>query len=127
VDFIKEANHIEELCAKSDYIGSAKVFLSGYGLSAEELEAMLQPPYGDTLIDCAHTLPYDYAMLGDGLIPDGLALQNNLPTLILAAKEMSETAHALVKLMTNAHLRTLESPTYELAPAVLATVLREFF
>src|SRR5687767_10913154 len=92
----EQAARIRELNEKGDLKGSAKFFLSGYGLPDEDLEAMFQSPAGETMIDCARALPYDYAMLGDGLVPTELATEVKTPTLILAPEAMPETAQALV-------------------------------
>ena len=83
----EQAAHIQELNDKGDLKGSAKFFLSGYGLPDEDLDAMLQSPAGEAMIDYARTLPYDYAMLGNGLVPTELAIQIKVPTMILAPKQ----------------------------------------
>jgi pimeloyl-ACP methyl ester carboxylesterase len=123
----KHAAHIQELNDKGDYKGSAKFFLKDYGLSDEDLEAMFQSPAGEGMLDCARALPYDYAVLGDGLVPTELAAKVDVPTLILAAEAMPETAQALAEAMPNAHLKAMEVSAHELPPDVLAPVLKEFF
>ena len=123
----EQAARIQELNDKGDYTGSAKFFLKDYGLSDEDLEAMFQSPAGEGMLDCARALPYDYAMLGDGLVPTDLAAKVEVPTLILAAEAMPETAQALTDAMPNAHFQAMEASAHELAPEVLAPVLKEFF
>jgi pimeloyl-ACP methyl ester carboxylesterase len=127
VAFVQEAAHIQALIDQNDYEGSVRYFLSGFGLPAEAVEEILQSPAGETMIDCARTLPYDFAMLGDGLIPDDLAAKVSLPTLVLAAKATTETAQALVNLMPSARLQVMDAPTHELSPEVVASVLKKFF
>jgi len=126
-EFAKEAAYIQELHDKDDHKGSAKFFLSGFGLSAEDAEEMLQSPAGESMIDCAHALPYDYAMLGNGLVPTDLAAKVKVPTIILASKAMPETAQALANVMLNARLQAMDAPTHELSPEVLVPVLQKFF
>jgi pimeloyl-ACP methyl ester carboxylesterase len=123
----KQAAHIQELNDKGDYKGSAKFFLKDYGLSDEDLEAMFQSPAGEGMLDCARALPYDYAVLGDGLIPTELAARVNAPTLVLAAEAMPETAQALADAMPNARFRAMEASAHELPPEALVPVLKEFF
>ena len=123
----EQAAHIRELNEKGDLKGSAKFFLSGYGLPDEDLEAMFQSPAGESMIDCARALPYDYAVLGDGLVPTELAAEVKTPTLILAPEAMPETAQALVTAMPNARFQGMEAPIHETPPEVLALVLKEFF
>jgi pimeloyl-ACP methyl ester carboxylesterase len=123
----EQAARIRELNDRGDYEGSAKFFLKDYGLSDEDLEAMFRSPVGEAMLDCARALPYDYAVLGDGLIPTELAAKVNVPTLILAAEAMPETAQALADAMPNARLRAMEASAHELPPEVLAPVLKEGF
>ena len=79
------------------------------------------------MLDSARALPYDYAMLGDGLVPTELAAWVNVPTFILAAEAMPEAAQALADAMPNAHVHAMEASAHELPPEVLAPVLKEFF
>ena len=123
----EQAAHINELNDRGDYKGSVKYFLKDYGLSDEDLEAMLQSPAGDGMLDCARTLPYDYAVLGDGLVPTELAAGVAVSTLILAAEAMPETARALADAMPDAHFQAMEASAHELSPEALAPVLKEFF
>jgi hypothetical protein len=62
---------------------------------------MIQSPAGESMLANAHTLSYDYAMLGDGLIPAELA-KVKVPTLTLAPRAASDTARALADLIPNA-------------------------
>ena len=123
----EQAARIRELNDRGDYEGSAKFFLKDYGLSDEDLEAMFRSPAGEAMLDCARALPYDYAVLGDGLVPTELAAKVNVPTVILAAEAMPETAQALAVAMPNARLRAMETSAHELPPEVLAPVLKEVF
>lgn len=122
-----QAAHIRELHDKGDYKGSAKFFLKDYGWSEEDLEAMFQSPAGEGMLDGARALPYDYAMLGDGLVPMELAARVNVPTFILAVETMPETGQALADAMPNARFQALDASTHELPPEVLAPVLKGFF
>jgi pimeloyl-ACP methyl ester carboxylesterase len=125
--YAEEAGRIQELNAKGDYKGSAKLFLSGYGLSDEDLEGMFHSPGGESMIDCARALPYDYAMLGDELVPTELAAKVRVPTLVLAPQAMPETAQALVSAMPNARFQAMEAPMHEMPAADLAEKIRSFF
>ena len=79
------------------------------------------------MLDCARTLPYDYSVLGDGLVPTELAAGVAVSTLILAAEAMPETARALADAMPDAHFQAMEASAHELSPEALAPVLKEFF
>jgi hypothetical protein len=123
----KQAAHIQRLNDKGDLKGSAKFFLSGFGLSEEELEAMLQSPAGTVMIEAARTLPYDFAMLGDGLVPTALAATVTASTLVLAPRATPETALQVVDAMPNARFAALDAPTHELPSEDLASLLTSFF
>jgi pimeloyl-ACP methyl ester carboxylesterase len=123
----EQATHVQELNDKGDYKASIKFFLKDYGLSEEDLEAMFQSPAGEGMLDCARALPYDYAVLGDGLVPTELATKVNIPTLILAAAAMPETAQALTESMPNARFQAMEASAHELPPADIAAELLRFF
>ena len=126
-EYAAQAAHIQALHDQGDYRGSAAYFLQDLGMSDEEVEAMFQSPAGEGMIGCARALPYDYAMLGDGLVPTDLAAKVTIPTLILAAAGMPQTAQALVDAMPNARFQAMETSTHELPPAEIANGVRRFF
>lgn len=125
--YAEEAARIQELNDKGDYKSSAKIFLSGFGLSDEDLEEMFQSPSGESMIDSARSLPYDYAMLGDGLVPTDIAPRVKIPTIVMAVEAMPETAQALVNTMPNARFQPMENPAHEAPAADLAENIRRFF
>lgn len=122
----EQAARIQELNDKGDYKGSAKYFLKDYGLSDDDLEAMFESPAGEGMLDCARALPYDYKMLGDGLVPTELARRVDVPTLILAAENMPETAEALASAMPNARFQGMAASAHELAPADIVEKVMPF-
>lgn len=125
-DFRQEMGTIQSLHDKSDHKGAAAFFLSGFGLSAEEVEDILSSPASESMIDCANALPYDYQILVDSLVPTEVAVKVAMPTLILAAKDMPETAHALVEIMPDARFQPMESSAHELDSAFIAEEIVRF-
>lgn len=126
-DHAAQAAQIQARHDQGDDKGSAAFFLQDYGMSDEELEALFQSPAGQGMIACARALPYDYAMLGDGLVPTELAATVTVPTLILTAAEMPQTAQALADAMPNAQVHAMETSVHKLPPAAIANELRRFF
>ncbi len=126
-EFAMEAARVQELYDKGDHRGSALFFLSGFDLAAEDVEALLDGPGGDSMIDCARALPYDYAMLDDGLVPTTLADRVRVPTLVLAATDMQSTARAIAEAIPNGRFEPIDAPTHALPPEVTARVLGRFF
>ncbi|MGH9954607.1 MAG: alpha/beta fold hydrolase [Nitrososphaera sp.] len=56
-EFAEEAARIQELHNEDDHRGSVKFFLSGMGLSDEDIEGILESPAGETMIDSAVPCP----------------------------------------------------------------------
>ena len=88
---------------------------------------MLDLPAGAGMIDSARALPYDYAMVGDGLVPDDLAAEAAVPAVVLAAETAPETARALVEIMPNAKLQLMKASTHDLPPRDIARAVTPFF
>lgn len=86
----------------------------------------------------AHTLPYDYAVMGDTLsgrpLADTELAAVSLPTLVIDASKspprLRNATEALTELLPNAERRTLQRQSHAavvMAPKVIARVLTEFF
>jgi len=65
----------------------------------------------------AHTLPYDYAVMGDTVTGEPLA----------AEPWVHKAADVLAAVLPNAQRRTLEGQSHNVSMKVLAPVLEEFF
>ena len=126
VEFGEEAARLRELRDQGDDRASVKLFLDGMGLSDEDVEGMLDSPAGVGMLDSARALVYDYAVLGDGLVPTDLAAKVTAPTLILAAGAMPEAAQALAGAMPNARVEAMERSTHETPPDEIAERVTRF-
>jgi len=125
-EFAEEAARLQELHDKGDHRASVKLFLGGMGVPDEAIEGMLDSPAGASMVDSARALPYDYAVLGDGLVPTNLAAKTTVPTVILAAREMPETAQALADAIPNARFEAMDGSAHETAPAEIAERVTRF-
>jgi hypothetical protein len=105
---------------RGDHRGAAAFFLGGFGLPSDAINEMLDSATGERMIDCGRALPYDYAMVGDGLVPTELAAKAAPPTVVLAAETAPETARTLEEIMPNAKLRLMKASTHDLPPADIA-------
>ena len=123
----EQSAHIRKLNDTGDLKGSARLFLSGFGLAEDEIETMLHSPAGEGMIENARSLPYDYAMLGDGLVPTAVAAEITVRTLVLAPASWPETAQQLAQAIPKARFVAMESPTHEIPPEVLVPLLTGFF
>ncbi len=121
------AAKIQTFHDRGDHRGAAAFFLSSFGLPPEAVDELLDSPGGETMIDCARALPYDYAVVGDGLVPNELAAQAAVPTIILAPETAPATAQALVEVMPRATLQTMEASTHDLPATEIAAAVIPFF
>ena len=131
----EQAAELERLVAAGDLAGAVRTFLGGFGLSEAEVNELLATPAGSRLRALARTLPYDYAVLGDGLVPVAMAAGVSLPTLVLAAASEGVTedadthavtpdaAQQLAQALPNARLVRLDAPVHALAPTDVASTL----
>lgn len=124
-NFAEEAARVQSLHDEGRHRDNVIRFLSGMGLPTEAVEGMLSSPGGDTMLANAQALPYDYALLGDSLVPVELARQVTVPTTVMAAAYAQEAVQQLAGAIVGATLKALETPTHEMAPAQLAAVIRE--
>lgn len=122
------AGTIQAFHDRDDHRGAAAFFLSGVqGVPPELVDEILDSPGGEVMIDCARALPYDFALVGDGLVPEELAARVTVPTLILTAGGAPATANALVGIMKGATVQRMRSWTHDLQAAEIAEVVTPFF
>ncbi|MFE6059139.1 alpha/beta fold hydrolase [Streptomyces sp. NPDC056431] len=80
--------------------------------------------------ELAHTLAYDFAVLGDGTVPERLLARVHARVLVVdggvSPVGVRQAARALTEALPRGRHRTLTGQTYEVAPHVLAPVLEEF-
>jgi hypothetical protein len=78
----------------------------------------------------AHTLSYEYAVLGDGSVPlDFAAKAATISTLMMdgGKSEAFMQEESFGKAMPCAQRKTLQNQKQEVSPKALAAVLKEFF
>lgn len=112
--------------------GDALALFLGLTGTADELVArMREAPVWAELTAVAHTLPYDYAVLGDGSVP--LCLLHEVPVRVMVTDggasppAVRETARLVAEALPRGRHRTLTGQTHDASPYVLAPVLETFF
>ncbi|MGW4201430.1 alpha/beta fold hydrolase [Streptomyces sp. NPDC004726] len=107
------------------------LFLAEVGVPAEVMEQMRHSPVWADLESVAHTLPYDYEVMGDGSIPVCLLHEVAVRAMVVdggaSPQGMREAARSAASALPRGCHRTLTGQTHEVAPHVLAPVLEEFF
>jgi pimeloyl-ACP methyl ester carboxylesterase len=101
------------------------------GLPPEFVAFARTQPFWEAQEALAHTLAYDATIMGDHSLPVELAASVTAPTLVMAGGAsfpfMRETARDLADILPHGQHRILEGQEHNVDPAVLATVLMEFF
>ena len=110
-------------------------FALAMGMPAEAVAGMRSAPFWPALKGVAHTLAYDGTVMGDTMSGNPEPLKQwasvGVPTLVMVGSEsppyQQHAVRALVEILPEAQLRTLEGQTHDAAPEILGPVLDEFF
>jgi pimeloyl-ACP methyl ester carboxylesterase len=105
------------------------------GMPAEAVAGMRGAPFWPALEGVAHTLAYDGTVMGDTMSGNPKPLERwgsvGVPTLVMVGggspPYQQHSVRALVDILPEAQLRTLEGQTHDAAPEILGPVLDEFF
>lgn len=107
------------------------LFLTEAGMPAETVANMRDSPLWTTLESVAHTLPYDYAVMGNGAVPTAELRRVAVRVMVVdggaSPPWMREAARLVAQALPRGRHRTLTGQTHEVAPHVLAPLLEDFF
>lgn len=110
---------------------AAVLFMEGTGADPAVVEGMTKLPFWPSMLAIAHTLPYDLALVGSGLIPTERFHRIAVPTLVVHGGNSPAWAGIAAAIIAGAipgaRQVTLEGQDHGADPAVLAPVLVEFF
>jgi pimeloyl-ACP methyl ester carboxylesterase len=131
------SKRLDELVAAGNRSGAVKHFMrNAIGIPAPFVALMQLMPMWKGLKATAHTLPYDWAGLGDHTMY-GEPLRPaewapvTVPTLVAygskSPAELQKGSRALAEVLPNAELRALERQSHNVSMKALAPVLAEFF
>ena len=128
---------LDELVAADRRSEAVKYFMTeGMGVPAFFVNLMrLTRPVWSRLTAVSHTLPYDYAVMGDTVTGAPLTVEPwssiTTPTLVMdggkSPTSLHKAADALAATLPNARRCTLEGQSHNVSMEVLAPVLEEFF
>jgi pimeloyl-ACP methyl ester carboxylesterase len=125
------AGQLDALLARGLRDDAVELFLSVMGLPPQAVAGMRQSPVWPELRSLAHTLAYDDAVMGQGLIPaERLATIRTRVMVVdggFSPVPVRNAARAVADALPRGRHRTLTGQTQEVAPHVLAPVLEEFF
>lgn len=126
---------LNELIASDRRGAAVKLFMKLVGVPAIFVALMRFMPAWSKLTAVAHTLPYDITIVKDNErgkpLPADRWASVTVPTLVVVGGKspvwMRHAMQALAEVLANAQRHTLAGQTHNVAPKVLAPVLKEFF
>lgn len=128
--------HINELIAADRRGEAVEYWMADLVLAPAEVVAkMKSDPSWPALEAVAHTLPYDIAVLGDGMAGKPLRAEEwasaTVPTLVMdggaSPQWIRNSARGLADVLPDAEHKTLEGQMHNAAPDVLAPAIEWFF
>jgi pimeloyl-ACP methyl ester carboxylesterase len=122
----QQADTLRALIASHNHAGAVRYFLAGFGLPDDDLDALLASPTGEAMCQLAVTLPQDYAMLGDGVVPHDVAAGVRIPALVLSAAGEDTVARQLTKALPHGRLQSVPAPLHALEPSDYAAHITNF-
>jgi pimeloyl-ACP methyl ester carboxylesterase len=129
-DFNEQKARINQLVQTGKPGDAAAFFFSAIGTPPQVLEDMKQSPDWANMSRMDFTLAYDYAVLGNGEVPETVK-RIAAPTLVMEGEKslpfMHATADRIAELVPNAQRKTLKGQAHQAAPDVVAPLLTEFF
>ena len=128
--FSEQKRRVDQIVQTGKPGDAATFFFSEIGIPPQELEEMKRSPNWEGISKIDFTLAYDYAVLGNGTVPDSAKLVR-VPTLVMTGEKsmdfMRPTADRIAALIPGAKRQTLDGQTHQAAPEVVAPLLIEFF
>jgi pimeloyl-ACP methyl ester carboxylesterase len=129
-DFKEQKDRIDQLVQTGKPGDAATFFFSAIGTPPPALEKIKQSPEWEGMKKMDFTLTYDYAVLGNGSVPDAVKLITS-PTLVMVGEKsmgfMHQSADHIAELVPNAERKTIKGQAHAAAPETMAPVLIEFF
>lgn len=123
---------VAELASSGRRGDAVEAFLSkAVGLPPEIIARMRNSPMWAGLEAMAHTLVYDFTIMGDGSFPTERAASVTAPTLVIGSEAspawLRQAVETVANTLPNARSRFLAGQFHGVPPEALARVLEEFF
>jgi pimeloyl-ACP methyl ester carboxylesterase len=130
-DFDEQKDSTSKLVKTGQPGDAAAYFLTAIGTPPKVLEGMKSSPAWDAMKKIDHTLVYDYDVLGDGQVPEGVVKAIAVPTLVMNGEKSMEFMHAaaarMASLIPNARHTTIKGQAHGVTADATVPVLVEFF
>jgi pimeloyl-ACP methyl ester carboxylesterase len=130
-DFDEQKDSTSKLVETGQPGDAAAYFLSAIGTPPKVLEGMKSSPAWDAMKKIDHTLVYDYDVLGDGQVPEGVVKAITVPTLVMNGEKSMDFMHAAAartaSLAPNGRHTTIEGQAHGVTAEATVPVLTAFF
>ena len=125
------AGELAALAADGRRDEAVERFMRGSGIPDAMIEQTKASPAWPALLALAHTLAYDVRLLNEGVVPVQRLSAIGCPVLgttgSLSAPWAAASVRAVAEAVRDGEWRVLEGQSHNVAPEVLAPVLRERF
>jgi pimeloyl-ACP methyl ester carboxylesterase len=125
------AGELDALAADGRRDEAVERFLQGTGMPDAMIEQTRASPAWPALLGLAHTLAYDVRLLNEGVVPAERLHAIACPVLgttgSLSAPWAAEAVRAVAEAVPDGEWRVLEDQSHNVAPDVLASLLKERF
>lgn len=129
-EFTETKTRVQQLVQSGPPGDAAAHFLSAIGMPPPAVENMKRSPDWEKIKKTDFTLNYDYAVLGNGAVPEAVK-RISIPTLVMDGEKgvpfVDAAADQIAKTIPNARRKTLAGQTHQAAPDVVVPVLVDFF
>lgn len=108
---------------------AVEAFQLAIGIPRQVVEGLRGAPFRPALEAIAHTLPYDLAVIGSGMVPEDLLRAVEVPTCVVVGAESPEplvaAGRAVASAVPGARLAVVPGVDHSAPPAVLAAAVRD--
>lgn len=128
-DFNAQKDRVKELVQTGKPGDAAAFFFSAIGTPPQVIEDMKRSPNWEGIRKIDFTLAYDYAVLGNGTVPQTVQWIS-VPTLVMDGEKsmgfIRPSADRLADLIPKSQRKTIKGQTHQAAPEAVAPLLIEF-
>jgi pimeloyl-ACP methyl ester carboxylesterase len=129
--FASQKQRVNELVKTGKPGDAAVFFLTAIGTPPEVIEGMKRSGEWEAIKKIDFTLAYDYAVLGNGAVPEDTARAITVPALVMDGEKtmgfMHSTADRIAELMPRSQRKTLAGQTHQVDADAAVPVLTAFF
>jgi pimeloyl-ACP methyl ester carboxylesterase len=130
-EFARQKQRVNDLVRTGEPGEAAAFFMSAIGTPPDAMDAMKRSPEWEAIKKIDFTLAYDFAVLGDGEVPQDVVKAIRIPTLVMNGEKsmdfMGPTADRIAALVPQSQRKTLKGQTHQVEAEVMVPVLVEFF